>query len=335
MRVLITGSSGFVGGYLVRELMEAGHEVVACDLREPKRGSIEDPPWYLPREVEFRRCDLTLANSVSDLLSDVRPDAVVHLAAQSSAAVSIENPRETLKTNLFGTLNLLEAARTVLPKGCDATRSRRVRILSIGSAEEYGKRNPSEMPLGESSPVEPISPYAVSKASQTMLAMQYARVYGMDIIATRSFAHTGAGQSDRFALPSFARQCAEISVGRREKRVRVGRLDIVRDYSDVRDTVRAYRLILEAGKAGSVYNVCSGEGLSLESALNFFVRASGTDIEIEVDPALLRPVDIPVLIGNNWKLRNDCRFERRISMEKMLGDLFAHWLLVSRGVRDV
>ena len=186
------------------------------------------------------------------------------------------------------------------------------------------------MPLGERSAVEPVSPYAVSKAAQTMLAVQYARSYGLDVVAARSFAHTGPGQPDRFVLPSFARQCAEIAAGTRPPRVSVGRLDIVRDYLDVRDVARAYRLILEGGEEGALYNVCSGEGLALRDALAFFIRSCGKEVAVEEDQRFLRRADIPLLIGDNAKLRRECGFARAIDVETMLGDLFSYWERIAR-----
>jgi GDP-4-dehydro-6-deoxy-D-mannose reductase len=327
MKVLVTGASGFVGVHLMAELADAGHEAVATDIAAP--GGRGEPAF--PAGVAFRRCDLEDASAVRELVAGVRPDGVVHLAAQSSAAASLEAPRATLETNVFGTLNLLEAVRAASP-ACPAARtaSGKMRVLSIGSAEEYGARPRSEMPLGERSRVEPASPYAVSKAAQTMLAVQYARSYSLDVVATRSFGHTGSGQPERFVLPSFAKQCAEIAAGKRPPVVRTGRLDVVRDYLDVRDVVRAYRLLLERGTEGEIYNVCSGEGVALGDALSFFVRACGAEVAVEEDPRLLRPADIQMLVGDNAKLVRDCGFERSIGVDTMLGDLFAHWERVAR-----
>ncbi len=335
MKVLVTGASGFVGKYLIRELLDSGHMVMACDAREPRDTDFREVSSF-PGKVSFERCDLRQMESVSELIRSSRPDSIVHLAAQSSAAISIEKPRETLETNILCALNLLEAVRNIERPAAHGGRAfTRVRILSIGSAEEYGAKSPNEMPLKENASIEPLSPYAISKATQTMMALRYASLYGMDVIATRSFPHTGPGQSRRFVLPAFASQCAEIAAGMKADGVKVGRLDVVRDYMDVRDTVRAYRLILERGKSGSVYNVCSGEGLSLKRALDFFIRSAGTEVTVEEDSSLLRPVDIPILVGDAGKLRAEVGFERLLSIERMLGDLFSHWLGVSRGVSDV
>jgi GDP-4-dehydro-6-deoxy-D-mannose reductase len=322
MRSLVTGAGGFVGDYLARELAAAGHEVVATDIVVPSG---------FPKDIAMRRCDLLDAGAVKALLADVRPDYVFHLAAQSSAARSFEEPRRTLETNVFGALNVLEAIRS-LPYLCPGarTRSGKVRMLSVGSSEEYGRRPRSAMPLDEESPIEPVSPYAVSKAAQTMLALQYERAFGVDVVAVRSFGHTGPGQAARFVLPAFARQCAEIRTGKREPVVKVGNLDVVRDYLDVRDVVRAYRMLAEEAGEPGAYNVCSGEGLPLRDALDFFARACGVPVRIEVDPDLVRPADIPALVGDNARLRRACGWKRERSTEEMLGALFEYWERIAR-----
>ncbi len=322
MRSLVTGAGGFVGGYLVRELAAAGHEVIATDVVEPSG---------LPGDIARRRCDLLDGAAVKALVAEVRPDYVFHLAAQSSAARSFDEPRSTLETNVFGTLNLLEGVR-FLPYECPGakTRSGKVRVLSVGSSEEYGRRPRGAMPLGEESPIEPVSPYAVSKAAQTMLALQYELAFGMDVVAARSFGHTGPGQTVRFVLPAFARQCAEIRAGKREPVVKVGNLDVVRDYLDVRDVVRAYRMLAEDASEPGVYNVCSGEGVPLRDALDFLVRACGVPVRIEEDPGLVRPADIPALVGDNARLRRACGWRREHSTEDMLGTLFEYWERIAR-----
>jgi GDP-4-dehydro-6-deoxy-D-mannose reductase len=313
MRSLVTGASGFVGAYLVKELAAAGHEVIATDVVAPSG---------VPGGIVHRPCDILDGGAVKTLVADVRPDYVFHLAAQSSAARSFDEPRPTLETNVFGTLNVLESVRA-LPYACPGakTRSGKVRVLSVGSSEEYGRRPRSAMPLGEGSPIEPVSPYAVSKAAQTMLALQYQRSFDLDVVATRSFGHTGPGQDVRFVLPAFARQCAEIRVGKHEPVVRVGNLDVVRDFLDVRDVVRAYRMIAEDASEPGVYNVCSGSGLELRDALDFLIRACGVPVRI---------VEIPVLVGDNTRLRLSCGWKRELSTEAMLGALFEYWERIAK-----
>jgi GDP-4-dehydro-6-deoxy-D-mannose reductase len=322
MRSLVTGAGGFVGAYLVKELAAAGHEVIATDVVAPS---------MIPPGIAYRLCDLLDVGAVKALVADVRPDYIFHLAAQSSAARSFEEPRSTLETNVFGTLNELESVR-LLPYSCPGakTRSGKVRVLSVGSSEEYGRRPRSEMPLGENSPIEPVSPYAVSKAAQTMLALQYGRSFEIDVVATRSFGHTGPGQTVRFVLPSFAKQCAEIAAGKREPVVKVGNLDVVRDFLDVRDVARAYRLLAEEADEPGAYNVCSGTGLGLRQALESLIRICGVPVDVVEDPLLIRPADIPVLIGDNARLLRSCGWKREHSTEEMLEELFEYWNRIAK-----
>ncbi|MCK4349770.1 MAG: GDP-mannose 4,6-dehydratase [Candidatus Krumholzibacteria bacterium] len=319
MRIIVTGAAGFVGRYLVSELDGAGYEVLGIDMVEGTDGGPPDgyPP---PPGVKYRRCDLTLSGETGAVIAEWKPQGVFHLAAQSSAARSFEQPRETFEINIFGSLNILEAVRAVAENSGEP-----VRILSVGSCEEYGRKGPDEMPLTEESTVEPVSPYAVSKAAQSMLMLQYHAAYGIDTVVTRSFSHTGPGQPDRFVLPSFARQCAGIRAGSSEPKIRVGNLDVTRDFLDVRDAVRAYRLLFEKGKSGTVYNVCRGEGVALKDALDALTGMTERDVEVEIDPALFRPADVPVLVGDNGRLRSDTGWNPSITTEEMLTDLFVFW----------
>lgn len=330
-RALITGACGFVGRYLLHELNSAGYEVIATDIPESHAGDVREgiglteafPSLLFPENVVYRKCDLRDRGAVEDLIRETEPSVLLHLAAQSSAAASFTDPGGTLEVNVFGMLHLLEAVRTIMGAGNAGGRS--VKILSIGSSDEYGRRRPDEMPLDEETRIEPVSPYAVSKATQSMLSLQYCRAYDIDVVVTRSFSHTGPGQTDRFALPSFARQCAEIKAGVREPTIRVGNMDVVRDYLDVRDVVRAYRLLVEKGTKGAVYNVCSGAGLRLRDALDTLIKRAAVEITVETDPALLRPADVPVLIGKNERLRSDSGWNPLISTDTMLGDLARYW----------
>lgn len=325
MKAIVTGASGFVGGYLVSRLVESGAEVLGLDTvvssaikDAPGSYEIEGqllPPRFPEKSAEIRQCDLLDPDAVEHAVSGWGPDVIFHLAAQSSAARSFKDPGGTMRTNVMGTLNLLEAVRG----------SGKARVIVTGSAEEYGKRDSNEMPLAENSPIEPVSPYAASKAAQNLLVMQYHRAFGMEIIATRSFSHTGPGQTTTFVLPSFARQCAEIKAGLREPVLRTGNLEVTRDFLDVRDVVEAYVLLAEKGEPGTTYNVCSGSGLALSDAVEHLTALTGTEVSVEPDPQLFRPADVPVLTGDNGRLKEDCGWSPVTGRGKMLDDLFMWW----------
>jgi GDP-4-dehydro-6-deoxy-D-mannose reductase len=324
MKAIVTGASGFVGGYLISRLAASGSEVLGLDAVLPGPGaaavSFETggdmlPPPLPEKGVEIRQCDLLDPQALDSAVDGYRPDIVFHLAAQSSASRSFKDPVGTMRTNVMGTLNLLEAVR----------RSGKARILVTGSAEEYGIREPEDMPLDEDAPVEPVSPYASSKVAQNVLGMQYCRAFDMDIVATRSFNHTGPGQTTVFVLPAFAKQCAEIKAGLREPVLQTGNLDVVRDFLDVRDVAEAYVLLAEKGLPGKIYNVCSGEGLALSDAVDRLTGMTGMEVTVETDPELFRPADVPVLTGDGGRLRDDCGWSPSIGKDKMLDDLFAWW----------
>jgi GDP-4-dehydro-6-deoxy-D-mannose reductase len=310
LRVLVTGVSGFVGGHVV-DLVRAeapGARIFGLDSRPGNRAR--------SLGIEIVKADLQDAVSVRQALEEVRPDRLVHLAAQSSPQRSWEDPAGTLKTNLLGLLHLLEGARTL---------SLEPRLLVVGSAEEYGQVQPKDLPLREDAPLRPASPYAVSKVAQGFLGLQYAISRGLPIVRTRTFHHTGPRRGEQFAESSFARQLAEIEAGRRPPRLEVGNLEAVRDFTDVRDVVRAYWALLERGTPGEVYNVCSGRGVKMADLLEELVALSGLQVEIRVDPERLRPLDVPVLIGDPARLREATGWEAHIPLRQTLQDLLDHW----------
>jgi GDP-4-dehydro-6-deoxy-D-mannose reductase len=324
MRAIVTGASGFVGDYLVARLVSEGAEVLGLDSRIPDgnkgRGRYEIngrilPPPFPEERAEIISCDLLDADAVGKAVSNWKPDLIFHLAAQSSAARSFEDPGGTMLTNVVGTLNLLEAVRRV----------KDTRIVVAGSAEEYGRRAAEEMPVRETAPIEPVSPYAASKAAQNTLVMQYHRAFGVEVMATRSFSHTGPGQTTNFVLPAFARQCAEIKAGLRDPLLRTGNLEVTRDFLDVRDVVEAYLSIAADGIPGTTYNVCSGIGLELSDALDLLIGMTEIEIDVATDPELLRPADVPILIGDNGRLENDCSWSASIETSRMLSDLYKWW----------
>ena len=310
MRVLITGVAGFVGGHVV-ELLRAEHpeaEMFGLDSRPGNRARALG--------IEIVQANLEDSSSVRQALDRVRPERIVHLAAQSSPQRSWEDPAGTLKTNLLGLLHVLEAARAL---------SLAPRLLVVGSAEEYGLVRPDQTPLREDTPLRPASPYAVSKVAQGFLALQYALSLDLPIVRTRTFHHTGPRRGEQFAESSFARQLAEIEVGRRAPRLEVGNLDAVRDFTDVRDVVRAYWALLDHGVPGEVYNVCSGRGVRLGDLLEELIALSGLKVEVRVDADRLRPHDVPVLVGDPSRLRAATGWEARTPLSRTLRDLLDHW----------
>ena len=300
-RVLVTGASGFVGPHLIGALENAGHTVYGTDRRGPDTAA-------------HRACDLTDAPATRQLVEDVRPDAVVHLASVSSVARSFEDPQDALHNNLLAACNVFEALRWMAG----------VRVLVVGTAEQYGNVAEDALPVREQHPFEPASPYAVSKVAQEYLAQQYARAYQLDVVLTRSFNHSGPGQSDQFVLASFARQIAEAEVGTREPLLRVGNLDAERDFLDVRDVARAYVLLLERGASGAAYNVCSGRSHSLRRLLDIYLEAARVDVRVIPDPQRLRPADLAVLRGDATKLRA-AGWEPQREIQATLRDVLEDW----------
>jgi len=306
-RILVTGSGGFVGRVLVDKLSKLGFEVWGAD-RAPSQS------FNGERQLSV---DLTSESSVSKLLEQSRPEGIVHLAAQASVAKSFESPVETILTNTLPVLYLLDGLRE---------RTGSCRLLAIGSADEYGPvASPDTLPLREDGPVNPNNPYALAKSIQNQYCAGFSASYGLDVVMTRSFNHTGAGQRDVFVLPSFARQIAEIKLGRREPVIRVGNLDVKRDFLDVRDVCDAYIALLERGRRGLTYNVCSGLSYGLRDLLDRLCEIAGVEVKIEVDPDRLRPADTPELRGDPARLERDTGWSPRIPVEETLRSLYESW----------
>jgi GDP-4-dehydro-6-deoxy-D-mannose reductase len=306
-RVLVTGCEGFVGPYVIAALESAGHEVWGTDIKEASR-ALDD--------ARYATADLSDPRAAADLLSHAAPDAVVHLAAQSSAAKSFGEPFVTVTQNLLPVLNVLEHARN---------RAHQMRILAVGSADVYGPVAPSDLPLTEALEPNPVNPYALSKVFQERCCAQYADLYGTQVMMTRSFNHTGSGQSDTFVLPSFARQVVEIKKGFREPVVAVGNIDVRRDFSDVRDVAAAYTALLDAGRPGETYNVCSGVSHSLRDLLETLCSLAGVAPEIRVDPKRIRPVDMEELRGDASKISAETGWRAAYSIEDTMKTLLDYW----------
>ena len=312
MRVLVTGAGGFVAPHLVELLRAEEPGAVLYGTVRPQT-SVARGPGVGITLVEADLNDPAAALAVMD---EVAPERIVHLAGQSSVHRSWIEPGATLRSNVLGLVNLLDAVRR---------RGLRPAVLVVGSAEEYGLALPGEIPLHEDTPLRPSSPYAVSKVAQAALARLYGPAGGMKVVLTRTFHHTGPGRGEAFAESSFARQIAEIEAGLRPAVLRVGNLDSVRDYTDVRDVVRAYWMLLDRGEDGQVYNVCSGRGRTIREMLDALLALSSSRVELRVDPARLRPSDVPALVGDPARLCAATGWAPRVPLEQTLGELLASW----------
>ena len=310
MRVLITGIAGFVGTHLVDFLQRQDPAPDVFGLTKPK-GTLPE----LPPTVTLIEADLEDAASVERAVESIAPDRIVHLAAQSSPQLSWADPAGTFRTNVLGLLHVLEAVRK---------RGLAPRTLVVGSAEEYGLADARDLPLREDAPLRPQSPYASSKVAQGYLALQYTLAYRLPIVRTRTFHHTGSRRGEAFAESSFARQLAEIEMGLRPPLVNVGNLDAVRDFTDVRDVLRAYWLLLDRG-VPSDYNVCSGRGVRIRDLLDLLIRLSGIDVEVRVDPQKVRRAEIPEVVGDPSRIRDATGWQAEVALERTMRFLLDGW----------
>ncbi len=328
---LVTGALGFVGRHLVRSLTLAGIPVVGIDLpgrdgpplRQVGEFTLQDQdpacPDFLAYEgpagrFHYLACSLEDAGGLTELVGRIKPVMVYHLAAQSSAAHSFVDPAGTMDANLRGTLNLLEAVRSMPEATWPA-------VLSVGSCEEYGPHPREDQPLDENTGLNPISPYAVSKVAQTLLCRQYVRAWQLPVIMVRSFSHTGPGQDPRFAFPAFARQIAAAEKGRGPTEIATGDLSAVRDFLHVRDVVDAYRSLMKEGRPGEIYNVCSGRALTIREGLEIMLAEASCSITVRTDPDRLRPADTPVMVGDNSKIKKETGWAPEWDITQTLRDL--------------
>ncbi|HKE72764.1 MAG TPA: GDP-mannose 4,6-dehydratase [Acidimicrobiales bacterium] len=295
MRALVTGAGGFVGRHLVRHLAEQGDEVVEM-------------------ELAVDGIDIADAEPVMEAVMGAKPTAVYHLAGAADVGGSWTAPRETFMANALGTLNVLEAARAA---GVE-------RVLAVTSADVYGRVTEDELPLDEDQPLRPVSPYAASKVAADALAQQAWLGHRLPVVRVRAFNHLGPGQSDRFVAPSLA---ARIARNERQggDEVPIGNMTPLRDVTDVRDVVRAYRLLMERGEPGAVYNVCRGRAVSVKEIAEELLAMAARPMHLVVDQSLQRPVDIPVLVGDNGALRAATGWEPTIPLETTLADVLADW----------
>lgn len=313
MRILITGITGFAGSHLAElALREDGVEVFGTRRWRSRTENID----HLTDRLRLVECDLRDAASVQRLVDSVRPERIFHLAAQSYVPTSWHAPTETFTTNVVGQINLFEALRH---SGCAA------RVQVACSSEEYGLVTPDETPITEDNPLRPLSPYAVSKVGQDLLAYQYHRSYGLHTVRTRGFNHTGPRRGEVFVVSNFAKQIAEIEAGHREPVIRVGNLEAERDFTDVRDVVRAYWLALEHCEPGQAYNIASGHAWRIRDVLELLLSFSDASIDVEVDADRLRPSDVELLLGDASRLRAATGWEPEIPFEQTARETLEYW----------
>jgi len=313
MRALITGITGFAGSHLAEHLLDEGWEVFGIRRWRSPLVNVE----HLMERIVLEFCDIQDPSAVRNTLDEVRPDAVFHLAAQSYVLTSWQQPTDTINCNITGELNVLEGLR--------ALEMFDVRVQLACSSEEYGLVHADEVPIKESNPLRPLSPYGVSKVAQDLLGYQYNKSYNMPIVRTRAFNHTGPRRGEVFVASNFARQIAQIEKGRREPVMMVGNLEARRDFTDVRDTVRAYRLLVEKGEPGEVYNICTGKSITIQTLLDMLLEKSTVKVDVKQDPERMRPSDVMVLEGDNTRLVECTGWQPTIPLEKTLGDLLDWW----------
>ncbi len=303
-RILITGGTGFVGTHLVQFLKSnASHIAVLASggKSKPQAG------------VSYHEVDIREQDAVRSVVQEVKPDWIYHLAGISSVNDSWSNPRLTFEVNVIGAYNLFDAAMSLPfpPK-----------ILNVSTSQVYA---PSSSPLSEDSRIQPNNPYAASKAMAELLVVEYRRHTAGGIITTRSFNHTGPGQPPNFVLPSIAKQFVEIELGQRPPVLNVGNVEVQRDFTDIRDVIRAYNILLEKGNPGEVYNVCSGSAVRLADIIRMFESAAGRKVALTTEESRVRSNDVPVICGDPRKIRETTGWQPEISLSKTIADLLDYW----------
>lgn len=308
-KVLIIGSSGFVAGHLANELKNNDYVCYGADLNNEINKEKFDTLFKL---------DITKELEVEKLLSSIKPDYIVNLAAVSSVKKSWEIPKITFEINVNGTINILEAVKKLELKS---------RILLIGSSEEYGLIDYSNA-ISEEAELNSINPYGISKITQEKMAKLYNEAFGIDVILTRAFNHIGPGQKTGFVVSDFASQLVMIEKGLKEPVIYVGNLEAERDFTDVRDIVTGYRYVMEKGTSGEIYNIGSGEAVSIKSILEMLVQKCKIHVEVKIDRSKFRKVDTPKIICDNSKITKQIGWNREISLEKSLDDILEYWRFI-------
>lgn len=311
-KALITGITGFAGSHLAELLIKKEYEVYGTTRPRSKTDNID----HIKRKMNLRDADLLDSHSLYTILSDIKPDFIFHLAAQSFVQSSWASPANTMEMNAVGSVHLFEAVR----------RAKIDPIIQIAcSSEEYGMVYPSEVPVKEESPLRPLSPYAVSKVAMDYLGYQYYQSYGIKIVRTRGFNHTGPRRGEVFVTSNFAKQIAEIEKGLKEPVLEVGNLDAQRDWTDVRDMVRAYLVSVQKCEYGEVYNICSEKAVRVKDMLELLLSFSKIKVDVIQDPMRMRPSDVPVLLGDCSKFRKATGWKPEIPFKKTIKDLLDYW----------
>ena len=313
MRVFITGLTGPVGSFLADYLLT----IPGLELHAFKRWRSDPRPIaHLRDRVTIHEGDIEDAFSLDRAVAAARPDRVFHLAAQSYPSASWDAPIHTMRANVEGTLNLLEAVRRHVPQA---------RVHIAGTSAQYGAVRPDEVPIAETHPMRPGSPYGVSKVAAELSGLQYHDNFGLHVIVTRSFNHVGPRQGDRCSIQTFCQQMAAIEAGRQPPVLNVGNLEPRRDFTHTRDVARALWLLIERGTAGEVYNLCSGRATRIGDIVDLVVARGRVPVEVRVDPARLRPSDEPILMGDNARLRAATGWEPTIGIEQIVDELLDYW----------
>lgn len=326
--VLITGVNGFVGSHLAEHIFDqqsklevpAPLEVYGLTRRGCREDNLRDANLLEKDHFHMVMGDLTDPHRILEIVDEIRPNAIFHLGAQSYVKLSWNQPLETIRSNVEGTVNLLEAVRKFSPEA----------IVQVAcSSEEYGLIQEEELPVDEDNPLRPLSPYAVTKIAADFIAYQYYRSYGLRVIRTRAFNHTGPRRGEEFVVSTFCKQAAEMQLELKPKRIKVGNLEARRDFTDVRDMVRAYVLAVVMNIGPGPWNISSQETRSMQEVLDMVLEVAGLeDVEIVQDPERMRPSDVPVLWGNSTKFRDATGWEPEIPFRSTIRDTYYYWLRI-------
>lgn len=304
---LVIGAAGFVGSYLIAEMRANGMEAYATKLPHEKLDNTDAVVYDL---------DIMDKDAIASLLFEIRPDYIFHLAAQSSVGVAWKNPGLTVDVNIKGGINVMDAVRELFYKP---------RVLLIGSGEEYGHIRPGETPINEENSLRPGNIYAATKVCQNMIGSIYSKAYDLELMMVRAFNHIGPGQAPMFVVSDFCKQVAEIEKGLREPVMKVGNLAAKRDFTDVRDVVKAYVKLIQAGEAGETYNVGSGNAKAIREILDLIVSMSDSEVKVEIDPNKIRPVDVPIIEADITKIHELTGWKPEITLEQTIRETLDYW----------